>query len=96
MAAAGKMVSCINSDANQVAISKTVAYVPAKTSVGEQFATDNPLLAPFVTIAQTARSRTGELGTGWTKAATVIYTAEQLALTGVASPADALKRAQGQ
>jgi multiple sugar transport system substrate-binding protein len=96
MTAAGKMVDCINSDANQVAISKTVAYVPAKTSVGEQFAKDDPLLAPFVTVAQTARSRTGEIGSGWTQAATAIFTAEQLALTGKASPADALKQAKSQ
>ncbi|QMU78421.1 extracellular solute-binding protein [Streptacidiphilus sp. PB12-B1b] len=96
MAAAGKIVACINSDANQVTIAKTVAYVPAKTSVAEQFAKDNPLMAPYVTVAQTARSRTGELGTGWDKAATAIYTAEQQALTGEASPAAALKQAQGQ
>jgi len=96
MAAAGKIVACINSDANQVAISKAVAYVPAKTSVAEQFAKTNPLLAPYVTVVQTARSRTGELGNDWDTAATAIYTAEQLALTGKDSPAAALKRAQGQ
>ena len=96
MAAAGKIVACINSDANQVAISKAVAYVPAKISVAEQFAKTNPLLAPYVTVVQTARSRTGELGTGWDTAATAIYTAEQLALTGKDSPAAALKQAQGQ
>jgi multiple sugar transport system substrate-binding protein len=96
MAAAGKIVACINSDANQVAISKAVAYVPAKISVAEQFAKTNPLLAPYVTVVQTARSRTGELGNGWDTAATAIYTAEQLALTGKDSPAAALKQAQGQ
>lgn len=96
MAAAGKIVACINSDANQVAISKAVAYVPAKISVGEQFAKTNPLLAPYVTVVQTARSRTGELGNGWDTAATAIYTAEQLALTGKDSPAAALKQAQSQ
>ena len=95
MAAAGKIVACINSDANQVAISKAVAYVPAKTSVAERFAKSNPLLAPYVTVAQTARSRTGELGNGWDKAATAIYTAEQQALTGEASPTAALAQAQG-
>jgi multiple sugar transport system substrate-binding protein len=95
MAAAGQMVKCINDDQNQVTISKDVAYVPAKTSVAEQFAKNNPLLAPYVTIVQTARSRTGELGAGWNKAATAIYTAEQLALTGKASPSKALKQAQG-
>ncbi len=89
------MVKCINDDQNQVSISKDVAYVPAKTSVGEQFATSNPLLAPYVTIVQTARSRTGELGSGWNKAATAIYTAEQLALTGKASPADAPEASTG-
>jgi multiple sugar transport system substrate-binding protein len=93
MAAAGKVVACINSDANQIAISKAVAYVPAKISVAEQFAAGNPLLAPYVTVVQTARSRTGELGTGWDAAATAIYTAEQLALTGEDSPAAALKQA---
>lgn len=96
MAAAGKIVACLNSDANQVAISKAVAYVPAKISVAEQFAKTNPLLAPYVTVVQTARSRTGELGNGWDTTATAIYTAEQLALTGKDSPAAALKQAQGQ
>ena len=95
MAEAAKMVQCINDNQNQIAISKYVAYVPAKTSVAEQFAPGNPLLAPYVTIVQTARSRTGELGAGWNKAATVIYTAEQLALTGKASPAQALTQAEG-
>lgn len=95
MADAAQMVKCINDNQNQFTISKDVAYVPAKTSVGEQFAQDNALLAPYVTIVQTARSRTGELGAGWNKAATAIYTAEQLALTGKASPVQALKQAQG-
>jgi multiple sugar transport system substrate-binding protein len=94
MAAAGKIVACLNSDANQVAISKAVAYVPAKTSVAEQFAKTNPLLAPYVTVVQTARSRTGELGNDWDTAATAIYTAEQLALTGKDAPAAALAQAQ--
>jgi multiple sugar transport system substrate-binding protein len=56
----------------------------------------NPLIAPFVTVVKTARSRTGVLGAKWPVAATKIYTAEQLALTGKMSPAAALAQAQNQ
>ena len=48
----------------------------------------------FAEMVKTARARTAELGNDWPEAATAIYTAVQLALTGKASPMDALKQVQ--
>jgi multiple sugar transport system substrate-binding protein len=96
MALAGKLVKCITSDKNQVTIANTEGDVPAKPAVAQEVAKTNPLIASFVTVVEHARARTGELGPDWPKAATKIYTAEQLALTGKATPADALKQAQNQ
>ena len=57
---------------------------------------DHPQVASFVTTVKTARARTGELGPDWPKAATKIYTAVQLALTGKATPRPRCKQAQSQ
>jgi multiple sugar transport system substrate-binding protein len=50
-------------------------------------------MAAFTEQVANARSRTGKLGEDWPKAATEIYTAIQLALTGQATPAEAFKQA---
>jgi multiple sugar transport system substrate-binding protein len=96
MKAAAKVVSCINSDANQEKIAVGEGDVPAKLAVAEKVGAANPLIAPFVTVVKTARARTGVLGEKWPVAATKIYTAEQLALTGKLSPTAALAQAQSQ
>lgn len=96
MKMAGKLVACITDAKNETIIANATGYVPTRTAVGQEVAKTNPLIATFVTVVATARARTGELGSDWPKAATKIYTGEQLALTGKASPADALKQAQNQ
>lgn len=96
MAAAGKLVACITDNKNQVTIANAEGDVPANEAVAATVAKTNPLIAPFVTVVKTARSRTGVLGAKWPVAATKIYTAEQLALTGKMSPAAALAQAQNQ
>jgi multiple sugar transport system substrate-binding protein len=96
MAAAGKLVACITDNKNQVTIANGEGDVPANEAVAATVAKTNPLIAPFVTVVKTARSRTGVLGAKWPVAATKIYTAEQLALTGKMSPAAALAQAQNQ
>jgi multiple sugar transport system substrate-binding protein len=96
MALAGKFVKCVTNDANQKTIANAVGDVPAKESVAAQVASTNPLVASFATTVKTARARTGELGAGWPKVATQIYTAEQLVLTGKASSSDAIKQALSQ
>lgn len=93
-AKAAEVVSCMNSDEMQLSMAKERNTVPAKTTLAAQFASENPKLAVFTNLIKSARARTGELGADWPKAATKIYTAIQSALTGKASPSDALQQAQ--
>ena len=89
-AAAAKIVACINSAKNSDAIATANNYIPSNPTAAAAFGTANPDLAGFVTIIADARSRTGKLGTKWPAVGAQIYQAEQLALTGKASGADAL------
>jgi multiple sugar transport system substrate-binding protein len=91
---AAKIVDCLNSEKNQLAMAKLRYTIPSKTAAAEKFGTEVPEEKVFVDLVANARARTGELGADWPKAATKIYTAVQSALTGQASPADALKSAQ--
>ena len=95
-AMAAKMIECINSDKNQISLAVQRQTVPTKMSdaVQEEFVKQAPQMKTFSEMVKTARARTAKLGNDWPKAATEIYTAVQLALTGKASPADALKQAQ--
>lgn len=93
-AVAAKIVDCMNSDANQLAMAKLRYTIPSKTDVAQQFGKDVPEEQVFVDLVADARARTGELGADWPEAATKIYTAVQSALTGQDSPADALQNAQ--
>jgi multiple sugar transport system substrate-binding protein len=93
-AAAAKVVGCLNSDANQLALGKERQTVPTKSALLAQFVQENPSMTAFTEAVQTARSRTGVLGEGWPKAATSIYTAVQAAMSGGEDPLTALKQAQ--
>ena len=93
-AKAAKIVACLNSDANQMALAKERQTVPTKAALQSKFVAEAPSMKTFSALVQDARARTGELGADWPKAATKIYTAEQAALTGQAAPAKALEQAQ--
>ena len=93
-AKAAKVVQCLNSDDSQVSLAKQNQTIPTKTALLAQFSSSNPNMKGFVDQIPTARSRTGELGADWPKAATKIYTAVQAALTGQAPPDKALQQAQ--
>ncbi len=95
MAAAGDFVACVTSGENQLTMATGRGAVPSDSEVAQEAATENPLVASFVETVQTARARTTLLGEDWPTAATEIYTAVQLALTGSESPADALEQAAG-
>ncbi|SDO53761.1 carbohydrate ABC transporter substrate-binding protein, CUT1 family [Nakamurella panacisegetis] len=88
-----KIVACMNSDANQIAMAVARGTVPSKTTLSTEFLKKAPAMAAFTKTVATARARTAILGDAWPKTATAIYTAVQSALTGQASPADALKTA---
>ncbi len=93
-AAAAKFVTCLNSDANQLAIAKLTQTIPTKTAVAQQFAIQDPAMKTYVDLVPSLRARTGELGADWPKAATKIYTAVQAALAGGVPPMKALQQAQ--
>jgi multiple sugar transport system substrate-binding protein len=91
---AAKIVECLNTDENQLRQARERQTVPTKTALQDKFVAEQPAMKAFSELVATARARTGELGAEWPKAATKIYTAEQAALTGQASPSKALERAQ--
>jgi multiple sugar transport system substrate-binding protein len=93
-AKAAKIVSCLNSDQNQISLGQQNQTIPTKTALLGKFASSNPNMKGFTDQIPTARARTGELGPDWPKAATKIYTAFQAALTGQATPTKALEQAQ--
>jgi multiple sugar transport system substrate-binding protein len=93
-AKAAKIVQCLNSDQTQLSLAQQNQTIPTKTALLANFASSNPNMKGFTDQIPTARSRTGELGPDWPKAATKIYTAYQAALTGQAPPAKALEQAQ--
>jgi multiple sugar transport system substrate-binding protein len=93
MAKAGEFVACVTRGEHQLAMATGRGAVPSDTEVAAEAAAANPVVATFVDTVQTARSRTALLGPDWPKAATQVYTAQQLALTGSEPPAAALERA---
>jgi multiple sugar transport system substrate-binding protein len=96
MKLAGKFVGCLNTAKMQTTIAGNTGNVPTNITASEAWGKTHSQVTSFVTTVQTARARTGELGPDWPKAATKIYTAVQLALTGKASPSAALQQAQSQ
>jgi multiple sugar transport system substrate-binding protein len=96
MTLAGKLVQCLNTPAMQLKIAAFSGNVPSDEASAATWAKSHPQVQSFVQTVKTARARTGELGPKWPTAATAIYTAVQLALTGKASPQAALQQAQQQ
>jgi multiple sugar transport system substrate-binding protein len=92
--AAGAVLACMNNAANQTTFATAAGYVPSLQTSAAQFAKTTPALAPFVTEVATALSRTAEVGTKFPTIATAIETAEQSAITGAASPQQAMSAAQ--
>jgi multiple sugar transport system substrate-binding protein len=91
---AAKIVTCLNSDKNQLLLATERQTIPTKTSLQAQFVSQQPNMKAFSDLVKNARARTGELGADWPKAATKIYTGVQSALTGGAAPLKALQQAQ--
>jgi multiple sugar transport system substrate-binding protein len=92
-AAAAKVVTCMNSPANQLAYNTDVVQVPTREDVAAQYAKSYPPIQSFVSEVSTAMSRTAEVGPLYPTVQTALETAIQAAITGAASPASALKTA---
>ncbi|WP_028278956.1 ABC transporter substrate-binding protein [Arthrobacter sp. H5] len=92
-AKAAEFVECMSNDENQLALAEARYTVPTKTVLAEEYVTLVPEMESFTEQVANARSRTGQLGEAWPEAATVIYNAIQLALTGKATPEEAFEQA---
>jgi len=96
MAKSAKFVECLNSPKNQEAVAKLSETVPSDTATASEMGKSDATLAAFITAVRTARSRTAIVGDQWPATSKRIYTAVQLAMTGKATPAEALKTAQNE
>jgi multiple sugar transport system substrate-binding protein len=93
MKKAAELVSCMNTDANQLKRAKDGGIVPTKLALAGQYKAQNPSMVGFVDAVANARARTGKLGEKWPDTAKVIYTGMQQVLTGQSTPADAMAKA---
>jgi len=90
---AAEFVACTGSEDSQMSLGKARNTVPVRAGLQEKYVQEVPAMKAFTEQVENARARTGKLGTEWPKAATTIYTAVQLALTGGASVDEAFTRA---
>lgn len=93
MQATADFLTCVLEDENQVTMATGRGGVPSRLSAVDAAVEASPMVAAFADTVATARARSALLGTDWPEAATKIYNAEQLALTGSLPPAEALAQA---
>ncbi len=91
-----QIVECMTTPEGLVETANTFAYyIPPTVEGQEQLLSENPDLEPWVTAVQSAKGRTsGGLGTDYPLISEALWTAVQSALSGSASPQDALEAAQ--
>lgn len=92
-AKAAEFITCFTSDDNQVNLGSQRYTVPTKPELAKAYVEKMPDMESFTEQIANARSRTGNLGAEWPKAATEIYTAIQLALTEKATVDEAFAQA---
>ncbi|OOC53251.1 MULTISPECIES: sugar ABC transporter substrate-binding protein [Nocardiopsis] len=93
---AAELVACMTTAEAQLDWSTKGSNVPVAPEAAERYREEVPELAPFVDQVRTARSRTEHAGTEWNTYSQAIGTALQAALTGEASPRDAMEGAQAR
>jgi multiple sugar transport system substrate-binding protein len=93
-----KILECMTTPEGLVETGTTFAYyIPSTADGQEAILVKEPNLKPWVEAVRSAKGRTSDnLGTKYPKISEALWTGVQKALSGVASPADALKDAQTQ
>ncbi|SDK51549.1 multiple sugar transport system substrate-binding protein [Nonomuraea maritima] len=93
-----KILECMTTPEGLVETGTTFAYYIPSTAEGqEQILGKEPELKPWVDAVRSAKGRTSDnLGTKYPKISEALWTGVQKALSGSASPADALKDAQAK
>ncbi|BEL12791.1 ABC transporter substrate-binding protein [Actinoplanes sichuanensis] len=90
-----KLIACLSSSDNALTTDTTLSYIAATEAVQQKQVAANPELTVWVQAVKAAKGRTSDdLGTKYPKISQPMWTAFQAALSGSASPADALKTAQ--
>nr|WP_203731070.1 extracellular solute-binding protein [Streptomyces sp. SID12501] len=90
-----KLVSCLTNSQNLLDTDTTLSYVAPTTEVQDKQVAANPKLKPWVDAVKAAKGRTSDdLGTKYPKISEQLWKAVQSALSGSASPKDALDSAQ--
>ena len=91
-----QIVECMTTPEGFVETANTFAYYVPPTAEGqEQLLTENADLEPWVEAVHNAKGRTSDdLGTDYPVISEALWTAVQNALSGSATPADALRTAQ--
>ncbi|WP_235854528.1 sugar ABC transporter substrate-binding protein [Nonomuraea aridisoli] len=93
-----KILECMTTPEGLVETGTTFAYyIPSTADGQEQILAKEPGLQPWVDAVRSAKGRTSDnLGTDYPPISEALWTAVQKALSGAASPADALEQAQAQ
>jgi multiple sugar transport system substrate-binding protein len=90
-----KLIGCLSSADNALTTDTTLSYIAATEAVQQKQVAANPELTVWVEAVKAAKGRTSDdLGTKYPKISQPLWTAFQAALSGSATPADALKTAQ--
>jgi multiple sugar transport system substrate-binding protein len=92
-AKAAEFVECMSSPDISMTLAEERFLVPTRTDLIDEYIEKVPTMEAFAEQIKDARARTGKLGEEWPEAATVIYNAIQLAITGKATPAEAFEQA---
>jgi len=93
-AKAAEVLTAFLSDDSSLSMGEQRYTVPGKPALREEYLQRRPDMETFTDLIVDARARTAELGPEWPAAAKSIYTAVQLALSGQATPAEALAEAE--
>ncbi|MGA5761401.1 sugar ABC transporter substrate-binding protein [Nonomuraea bangladeshensis] len=93
-----KVLECMTTPEGLVETGTTFAYYIPSTAAGQEaILAKEASLKPWVEAVRSAKGRTSDnLGTDYPKISEALWTGVQNALSGSASPADALKEAQAQ
>ncbi|MEH0420624.1 sugar ABC transporter substrate-binding protein [Streptomyces sp. B21-083] len=90
-----KLVSCLTNSQNLLETDTTLSYVAPTTEVQDKQVAANAKLKPWADAVKAAKGRTSDdLGTKYPKISEQLWKAIQSALSGSASPKDALGSAQ--
>ncbi len=90
---AAGFVECMSGEEISLSLAESRYLVPTRTDIIDSYIETVPEMAAFGEQIKTARARTARLGAEWPGAATVIYNAMQLAITGAASADEAFAEA---